>query len=281
MKEDPQNIEAILQDCKDRLEVQIRIVVPPTEISFINEMKYIFEPYCNILRKWIENENKPNISNDSNLIEIEIKKRTLEVQARTPNFNQKHWDYLHAFHKALGVDFNESPEISDELKYINALKQKEVLANRMFIENIPKSEKTPLTPWVDYVDSQVERFKKGDKQPITFDELFNTSFKPSKEESIEQWKNLIKDELHDRLNQIEEKIEAKISNWKLRIDLIECAAFCQLLFDKKYFVPGSTKRKSVNSFALSKYGTDISIQLESAKNKDRETRKVMLLSLFT
>lgn len=94
------------------------------------------------------------------------------------------------------------------------------------------------------------------------------------------WQSLIKLELHNKLFEIEEKIPAKIANWNQRIKLIECAAFCQLLFDRKYFVQGSTNQKSVNSFSLSRYGTDITNQLKSAKKVGRKVHKEKLKKYF-
>ncbi|QQR96946.1 MAG: hypothetical protein IPK18_08495 [Sphingobacteriales bacterium] len=95
-----------------------------------------------------------------------------------------------------------------------------------------------------------------------------------------KWQDLIKLELQDRLVEIENKIEPKISNWKQRKSLIECAGFCQLLYDKKYFVQGSTNQKSVNSFALCKYGTDITNQLKTAKKDSRDIHKQKLNKYF-
>lgn len=92
---------------------------------------------------------------------------------------------------------------------------------------------------------------------------------------------LINPELQPKLfNEVEIKIASKIENWKQRFDLIECAAFCQLLHDRKYFIKGSTNRKSVNEFSLIRYGVDISIQLESSKRKDRQTHKTFLERYF-
>ena len=100
-------------------------------------------------------------------------------------------------------------------------------------------------------------------------------------ESIaDDWKKVIKIELHNRVTDIELKIENKISNWKQRISLIECAAFCQLLFDKKYFNAGSTRVKTVNSFSVNKYGVSIEIQLQTAKKAAREKHKKLLMKHF-
>lgn len=91
---------------------------------------------------------------------------------------------------------------------------------------------------------------------------------------------LIKHDLLDRLSELECKIQDKITDWKQRKDLIGCAAFCQLLFDKKYYIKGSTNRKSVNTFALTRYGTDIETQLNSSFNKEREKHKTLLAWVF-
>ena len=100
---------------------------------------------------------------------------------------------------------------------------------------------------------------------------------PAKTES---WKVLIKIELHDHLSIIESKIEDKIRQWKQNEMKIERAAFCQLLFDRKYFVAGSTNRVTVNIFAQSKYGFDIMDHLQSKYNGDRNKHKTLLNKLF-
>ena len=97
---------------------------------------------------------------------------------------------------------------------------------------------------------------------------------------ITPWETLIKVELHVRLMQIESGIQDKIAKWRERNNLIECAAFCQLLYDWKFFYKGSTKRKSVNEFALSKYKIDIEIQLQSSANEGRENHKKFLKKYF-
>jgi len=97
---------------------------------------------------------------------------------------------------------------------------------------------------------------------------------------VESWKELIKIELHDRLSEVEGKIEDKISRWKQGEMKIECAAFCQLLFDKKYFVVKSTNRVTVNKFALSKYGADILNQLQTKFKPDSENHKKLLNKHF-
>ena len=99
-------------------------------------------------------------------------------------------------------------------------------------------------------------------------------------DSGDKWKRFIKVELHDRLEIIESKIANKVTVWRQRGDLTECAAFCQLLFDYKYFNEGATKRITVNGFSLAKYGIDITIQLKSAAKKGREKHKILLKKHF-
>ncbi len=141
--------------------------------------------------------------------------------------------------------------------------------------------KFPSHPWLSDI-------------PIILDELKSIreeiqNIPDNKEQFIEidksevdkyHWKKLIKPELQNHLEDIEKKIETNISTWKDRNLLIECAAFCQLLYDKRYFVKGTTNRVSVNSFAKSKYGVDIEKQLESSKRNDRNTHKTLLLKYF-
>ena len=102
----------------------------------------------------------------------------------------------------------------------------------------------------------------------------------SKIEKFKSWKEFIKPELHDYLSIIESKIEDKISKWKQGKMKIEGAAFCQLLFDRKYFVAGSTKRVTVNKFALNRYGLDIENQLLSKFDTDRNKHKTLLNKYF-
>jgi hypothetical protein len=99
------------------------------------------------------------------------------------------------------------------------------------------------------------------------------------------WEDLIRVGLHAHLKEIESKIEGKISNWKQRIDLIECAAFCHLLYRKFFFeetfkLAENVNRIAINAFAQSKYGIDISVQLGSTKNKDRSKQEILLSWYF-
>jgi hypothetical protein len=86
--------------------------------------------------------------------------------------------------------------------------------------------------------------------------------------------DLIKPELiGNRLIDVENKLKDKIEKWRLGSDKIGCAAFCELLFDKGYFIKPITKRKGPIQFALIRYGLDIEVQMGSAKKLDRSKLK--------
>ncbi len=60
--------------------------------------------------------------------------------------------------------------------------------------------------------------------------------------------------------------------------VIRLAAFCELLYEKKYFTEKPNNKKDrpvtfINSFAKARYGIDISIQLKSAKKNERVEHK--------
>ena len=92
----------------------------------------------------------------------------------------------------------------------------------------------------------------------------------------------IKSELMDRLAEIEEKISSKIKDWKRKEDKIGCAAFCELLFDYKYFHPGHKKSriKSLTEFAMLRYDNEIKVQLGGSKKPAREEHKTLLKKHF-
>jgi hypothetical protein len=86
--------------------------------------------------------------------------------------------------------------------------------------------------------------------------------------------DLIKLELiGNLLIEVENKLKDKIEKWRLGSDKIGCAAFCELLFDKGYFIKPITKRKGPIQFALIRYGLDIEVQMGSAKKLDRNNLK--------
>lgn len=54
---------------------------------------------------------------------------------------------------------------------------------------------------------------------------------------------------------------------------IRCAAFCELLYSKKYIVNTKKRRVTINQFSRSRYGIDLKNALETSKNNIRETHK--------
>ncbi len=99
-------------------------------------------------------------------------------------------------------------------------------------------------------------------------------------EKLPTFKDLIRQELLELLSKIEDKMPTKVENWRIGKNKIECAAFCELLFEKKYFKGKTTRIKSSNSFSLSRYGLDIKIQLQKSNEDDRKTHKTKLAYLF-
>ena len=57
------------------------------------------------------------------------------------------------------------------------------------------------------------------------------------------------------------------------ISKIRCAAFCEMLYEKKLIKQTKTRIKTMVSFAKSKYGMDIKVSLSSSKKDDRNNHK--------
>jgi hypothetical protein len=67
--------------------------------------------------------------------------------------------------------------------------------------------------------------------------------------------------------------EKKALGNKDNFSAIRCAAFCELLYEKKYFNPTKQKIKTLTAFAMSKYGLDIKNSLSSSKKTDRKNHQ--------
>lgn len=192
-----------------------------------------------------------------------------------------------------GELFKEADDVSNNTSFLLHLKYAKILDVEPFL-NYQFSGTPDKKGFLDYAEYGIASDKlisEGKGKLIcewvkTQREILKTSLLVSTENKTlplvltESWKGLIKSELHDRLSIVESKIESKISNWKQSENKIECAAFCQLMYDNKWFIKGSTNRKTVNQFALNKYGIDISIQLISKFNVDREKHKILLKRHF-
>jgi hypothetical protein len=81
--------------------------------------------------------------------------------------------------------------------------------------------------------------------------------------------------LIQRFKKIEDSMNAA-NNWPDSV--IRLAAFCELLYEKKYFTvkPSVNKGRPVkfmNTFAKSRYGIDINNALKATKKKERENHK--------
>jgi len=72
--------------------------------------------------------------------------------------------------------------------------------------------------------------------------------------------------------------EKKALGNKANFSAIRCAAFCELLYAKKYFKPTKLKIKTLTDFAMSKYGLDIKNSLSSSKKGDRKNHQEKIVS---
>lgn len=54
---------------------------------------------------------------------------------------------------------------------------------------------------------------------------------------------------------------------------IRCAAFCEMLYEKKYIIQTKTRRITMNDFAKSRYGIDIGQALTTGKKIERKKHK--------
>lgn len=92
------------------------------------------------------------------------------------------------------------------------------------------------------------------------------------------WKDLVKIEFHDRVERIENEIHEKVTRWKsgkaIRGNQIECAAYCRLLFDKKYFYDESKLVAIPVQYASMKFNIDIKNQLASSKKLEVRKHKL-------
>jgi len=77
--------------------------------------------------------------------------------------------------------------------------------------------------------------------------------------------------------EIENKITGKENNWS--DSSIRLAAFCELLYEKKYFTEKPKKRRNlifINDFAKKRYGKDIGAFLLGSKKTERENHKTKI-----
>jgi hypothetical protein len=80
------------------------------------------------------------------------------------------------------------------------------------------------------------------------------------------WQDLINIELLQLIERAEGKAKPDLSN-------IRCAAFCEVLYEKKYIKQTITRVKTMTQFAISRYGRDIGKSLLASKKKARKYYK--------
>jgi hypothetical protein len=90
---------------------------------------------------------------------------------------------------------------------------------------------------------------------------------------IINWVELIEPAMLPLIENAEKKANHKSS-------AIRCAAFCELLFEKKYIKPTKTRVKTLTTFAASRYGINISNALQKTKQAARNEHKNLRKSGF-
>ena len=95
-------------------------------------------------------------------------------------------------------------------------------------------------------------------------------------QDIEESNQYIKPELYERLLEVEGKMQPTINTFQQ--SKIKCAAWVELLMDRKYFILELTKskRKSSIGFAKKRYGINITTQMNTGNKNDRATHKKQL-----
>jgi hypothetical protein len=72
--------------------------------------------------------------------------------------------------------------------------------------------------------------------------------------------------------------EKKALGKKPNFSAMRCAAFCELLYEKKYFNSTKLKIKTLSAFALARYGLDIKNSLATSKKADRKNHQEKTVS---
>ena len=101
--------------------------------------------------------------------------------------------------------------------------------------------------------------------------------KQAQKSEFKTWKDLVQVAFHKRVEDIEECIHDKVTNWKNGKGKIECAAYCRLIYDNNYFEKESTKVVAPVLYASMKFKIDINNQLQASK-KDSLKRHIKLLA---
>jgi len=114
--------------------------------------------------------------------------------------------------------------------------------------------------------------------PIFFDRFIELEIKKIKLDdknsdlqNTVNWKNLIEIDLLTLIEAAEIKANPKSST-------IRCAAFCEVLYQKKYIKNTKTRIKTMTSFAVSRYNMNIKIALNTSKKTGRERHKINTVS---
>lgn len=120
--------------------------------------------------------------------------------------------------------------------------------------------------FINYIFSAYEIYynKLKNECDILFDKYLELA--NHKKPEVNNWIDLIEPLMLPLIENAEKKANHKSS-------AIRCAAFCELLFEKKYIKPTNTRVKTLTTFAASRYGLNISNALKKSKEDDRNEHK--------
>lgn len=88
---------------------------------------------------------------------------------------------------------------------------------------------------------------------------------------------LIEPDLRNIFLEKESQAQNENGGWDSQI---KCAAFCELLFEKKYLINRTNRIKHTHAFFKQRYGGNIEIQLKKGKKSERDKHKLMMANLF-
>ncbi len=151
-------------------------------------------------------------------------------------------------------------ETSSQQVYDEATVNNILIVTDELIENAPKQEFHFCSACEGYAYAKYIDFLKSEsmtdlnKEPITLNSL-----------------DEIEIPFRDRVLSVEQKIEK--DSGPLKNNKTRCAAFCDLLWDKKYFESKKDRLKTCNEFSKNRYGIDLYIFFKDGKKIERKNHK--------
>lgn len=116
----------------------------------------------------------------------------------------------------------------------------------------------------NYREDQIQYNKDAAEIKVSYSKIFQKECNKIKEHT-----EFIDPLMHDPFIKAEKKALGNIG----KFNNIRCAAFCELLYSKKYIINTKTRQKTMSAFAQSRYGIDISKALATSKKFRRDSHK--------